>query len=226
MRPQSVVLVLDQFLAEGYAKHIFLAIQPHILKFGGEQVELSPESRIGMITNGGITISEYVDLLDNNQYSAVFYDGSLLYMECAFSGEELNRHRYFFIPCPFVERTITSKPDHSELADWLRDRVDIDGKEVFSSRGAFRFDFSREPLRGTADPHPLSHLTFASGTCRMPVQGPVQISSLIRFLFDNFFRNYRHLWLEFATNFRLDEGEVTITNEETQLHHLSWRTER
>lgn len=226
MHPKSVVFILNTFFAVGYAKHVFLAFQTHVPRIEGERVKLSPASRMGMITNGGITISEYIGLLESNQYSAVFYDGSLLYMECVFINERLNKHRYFFIPCPFVEKTITSRPDHAELADWLREQIDIDGKDIFCSKGAFRFDFSREPPHGAGDPHPLSHLTFASGACRMPVRGPLQMSSFINFLFDNFFRADRDLWLQFAGHFRLDEGEVTITDEEAQLHHLSWGTQR
>ena len=72
MDPKSVVDILDRFLVEGLDKRIFLAVQPHILKFEGAQIRLSPAVRIGMVTKGGITISEYVDLLDKNQYSAVF----------------------------------------------------------------------------------------------------------------------------------------------------------
>ena len=222
MDPKSVGDILDRFLIEGLDKRIFLAIQPHILKFEGRQVKLSPAVRIGMVTKGGITISEYVDLLDNNQYSAVFGDGSIFYVECIFSGRKLNRHRYLFIPCPFVEKTIASKPRQMSLADWLRESVDRNGKDVFSSKGTFRFDFVRESLHGVGEPHPVSHLTFASDTCRMPVRGPLQISSFIKFLFENFFRSDRKIWLEFAENMRLYEGEVTITNEETYLHHLNW----
>lgn len=222
MDPKSVVDILDRFLIEGLDKRIFLAIQPHILKFEGEQVKLSPAVRIGMVTKGGITVSEYVNLLDNNQYSAVFNDGSIFYVECIFSGRTLNRHRYFFIPCPFVEKTIAAKPKHVSLADWLRDSVDRDGKDVFSSKGTFRFDFVRESLQEAEEPHPLSHLTFASDTCRMPVRGPLQISSFIKFLFENFFRDDRLFWFEFSKIMRLDEGEVTITKNETYLHHLNW----
>ena len=222
MDPKSVVDILDRFLVEGLDKRIFLAVQPHILKFEGAQVRLSPAVRIGMVTKGGITISEYVDLLDKNQYSAVFSDGSIFYVECIFSGRTLNRHRYFFIPCPFVEKSIASKPKHISLADWLRESVDRNGKDVFSSKGTFRFDFVRESSPEAGEPHPASHLTFASDTCRMPVRGPLQISSFMKFLFENFFRSDRQIWFDFAKNMRLDEGEVIITNEETYLHHLNW----
>ena len=222
MDPRSVTLNFNNFLVEGYAKDVFLNFEHHSLKEEGQRAELSPRSRMGMIEGGGITISEYVDLLDNNQYSAVFSDGSIFYIECIFSGGTLNRHRYFFIPCPFVEKTIASKPKHISLADWLRESVDRNGKDVFSSKGTFRFDFVRESPPEAGEPHPASHLTFASDTCRMPVRGPLQISSFMKFLFENFFRSDRQIWFDFAKNMRLDEGEVTITNEETYLHHLNW----
>ena len=224
MNPKSVVSNFNRFLFEGLAKEVFLAAEYHVLKEKGEQVELSPEYRMGMIAKGGITMLEYVDLLDKNQYSAVFSDGSIFYVECIFSGIRLNKHRYFFIPCPFVEKIITSKPEHFGLVEWLRDSVNLEGKDVFSSKGIFRFDFVREPLNGTGDPHPVSHLTFASDRCRMPVRGPLQISSFMKFLFDNFFRNDRQFWLEFAAIMRLDESEVTISEDEAYRHHLNWES--
>lgn len=225
MNPRSIVDILDRFLVEGYSKDIFLAVQPHILKIEGDQIKLSPAFRMEMITNGGVTISEYIDLLENNQYSAVFDDGSILYIECIFSDGKLDAHRYFFIPCPFVETTIASKPGHCSLADWLRASLVQNGVDVFSSRGTFRFDFARKPVLGAADPHPKSHLTFASDWCRMPVRGPVQITSFMNFLFDNFFRDYQPVWRSFASYMQLDETEVTITEEEVGLHHLNWETQ-
>lgn len=218
----SFILSFNRFLFEGLAKNIFIATEYHALRQEGGRVELSPACRMKMIGKGGIKVSEYIDLLATRQYSAVFNDGSIFYVECIYNDRVISNHRYFFIPCPFVKITIESVPHDFGLVEWLRDSIDLEGVDVFSSKGIFRFDFARQRLNGAIEPHPLSHLTFASDQCRVPVRGPLQISSFLKFLFDNFFRDDRKFWLEFADGMSLGGEDETITSEETYLHHLSW----
>ena len=73
-----------------------------------------------------------------------------------------------------------------------------------------------------ADPHPVTHLIFASNDCRIPVQGPVQITSFLDFVFDNYFRPIRPHWLDFAPQLRLRSDETTIKAAELLVHHLGW----
>ena len=76
-----------------------------------------------MITNGGIAPSEYIAVLDRNTYSAVFQDGSIIYMECSFEGRTLIDHRYLFIPCPFDDSIVSQRPNHILLAGNYSGRV-------------------------------------------------------------------------------------------------------
>ena len=96
MNLNSFISIFNEFLFEGLAKDIFIAVEYHSLKQEGERIELSPAVRMKMIRNGGITVSEYVDLLANKQYSAVFSDGSIFYVECIYNGRVISNHRYFF----------------------------------------------------------------------------------------------------------------------------------
>ncbi len=174
-----------------------------------------------MIENGGISPDEYLSLLDTGRYSAVFDDGSIVYLECIFHEEALVDHRYFFIPCPFDLATVSSKPDHFAMADWLRDSLELEPRTCVRSKGVFRFDCVREAPE-SVEPHPISHLTFASGDCRIPVRGPLQISSFFNFTFDNFFRDYRPFWWSFSSYLKLDESEITITADEQAAQHINW----
>ena len=221
MNPKSILDLFNRFLLTGLEKEIFFAVETHKLEEVSSRLSMTPRKRLGMISNGGISIAEYLDVLEKNSYSAVFDDGSILYVECVFEANRLLDHRYFYIPCPFSEETVRSKPDHFALVDWLRDSAELEGQDVFRSRGTFRFDCVRN-APASVDPHPVSHLTFASGDCRMPLRGPFQISAFLNFIFDNFFRDYRPIWLSFAPYMKLDESEVTITEPETVQHHLNW----
>lgn len=222
MKPSAIVGILDRFLVEGLASGIFLGVQTHKVHELGSTMVVRPQNRIGMITNGGITPSEYIAILDGDTYSAVFQDGSILYMECSFEGRTLIDHRYLFIPCPFDASIVSQRPDHFSLADWLRDSIELEGKDVFSSRGAFRFDCARNVSEEVKDPHPISHLTIGSGDCRLPLRGPMPVSSFLNLVFDNFFRPYRPFWLQFAPYLNLDQSEVTIRQNEEILHHINW----
>lgn len=222
MKPTSIVGVLDRFLTHGLVAEVFLAVQTHQIEKIGNNSSVRPQNRMAMITNGGITPSEYIAILDGDTYSAVFEDGSIIYVECSFEGNTLCDHRYLYIPCPFATKLVLDRPSHFSLADWLRDSIELEGANVFSSRGAFRFDCVRGLAEDTLDPHPVSHLTFASGDCRLPLRGPMQISAFLNLIFDNFFRLYRPLWLQFAPYMNLDETEVTIRPGESELHYINW----
>lgn len=221
MKEGDVVAVLNRFLFYGYEKQIFEAVEVHTITEGDGLISLGPRCKIGMIENGGISIDEYLELLDNNRYSAVFDNGDIVCIECRFDGGHLSSHRYIYIPCPFSTRTVSSKPKHATLSEWLRGSAELEPRESFRSRGSFRFDCDRAPPRD-GDPHPISHLTFSTGGCRIPVRGPLQITSFFNFVFDNFFRDYRPVWLSVAPYLKLKEDEITITRDESALHHFNW----
>ena len=222
MRPSTIVDHLNRFLVKGLATEIFLAVQTHKVNESGRTSKILPQNRIGMITNGGIAPSEYIAVLDRNTYSAVFQDGSIIYMECSFEGRTLIDHRYLFIPCPFDDSIVSQRPNHILLADWLRDSFELGGQDAFSSRGAFRFDCARNVSAEARDPPPVSHLTFGSGDCRLPLRGPMPVSSFLNLVFDNFYRPQRPVWAQFKTYLNLDQSEVTIRQSEGLLHHINW----
>ena len=221
MKEGSLVKILNNFLFFGYEKGIFEAVEAHQISEKDGVTKLNPQFEIGMIENGGVKIDEYLQLLDENRYSAVFDNGDIISIQCRFEAGVLLGHRYIYLPCPFSEATVTSKPKHASLAEWLRDSAELEPRESFRSRGSFRFDCDREPPK-SGDPHPVSHFTFSSANCRIPVRGPLQISAFLNFIFDNFFRDYRPVWLSYSSHLKLKEHEVTITNEEANLHHFNW----
>lgn len=70
MNPTGIVGILDRFLVEGLATGVFLAVQTHQVERTGTTSKVRPHNRLGMITNGGITPSEYIAILDEDTYSA------------------------------------------------------------------------------------------------------------------------------------------------------------
>jgi len=222
MRPRALCDRLNQFLVTGLTNEVFLAVQHHILDGPPRRQTLSPVSAPGMISPAGISANEFLGILDENRYSAVFADGALVIIECAFADDHLESHRYSYIPCPVDSALLLLRPEEITIADWLRDVVLAEGIGVFRSVGTYRFDCTRiVPLTRT-NPHPLSHLTFASADCRVPVKGPLSIADFMNFIFDNFYRHHRRLWLDYSSHLTCIGTEPTITWEEQQLHHLHW----
>ena len=222
MRPRPLCDKLNEFLTTGLANEVFLAIQPHLLEDSGRRQSLGPVTAPGMVSAGGISITEFLEILDQNCYSAVFADGALLVMQCTFINDQIDTHRYSYIPCPVDSTLLSLRPEEITLADWLRDSVLADGIDVFRSTGTYRFDCIRVvPSRDTS-PHPVSHLTFASSDCRVPVRGPLSIADFLNFVFDNFYRQHRLIWLDYSSHLTCMGTDATITREEQQLHHLNW----
>lgn len=221
MNEGAILKIVNNFLFYGQAKRIFEAVEAHKLEEDSGTISLSPTSSPGMIESGGVSVDEYLLLLNENRYSAVFDNGDIISIQCRFRNNRLWDHRYLYIPCPFSEETLSSKPGHATLGEWLGGSAELEPRSSFRSRGAFRFDCDRNPPKG-GDPHPISHLTFSSARCRIPVRGPIQISSFFNFIFDNFYPDYRPVWLSFASHLKLNEDEVTLTDGESVLHHINW----
>lgn len=219
MKPRPLTEKFNEFLTEGLAKNLFEAISIHKLQDFGNIQSLSPMSDIPMISSNGITALEYLKLLDENCYSAVFSDGSIVIVQTKFIDSKLDSHRYIYVPCPIDQEHISIRPADIPLADWIREVIDAEGLSSFKSTGYVRFDCVRG-LVNTKDPHPVSHMTFSSGDCRVPVHSPLSISAFFNFLFDNFYRTNREFWLNYSSFLDCDGTEDTITSQEQMLHHI------
>jgi hypothetical protein len=222
MRPRALCNKVNEFFERGMEKGVFLAIQPHLLRgaLGGEILE--PPTNIGMLTAGGVSVPEYIELLDTDRYSAVFHDHALLMIQCIFEGNEIRNHRYGYIPCPVKPDLMAQRPEEISIADWVRSVISSAGVDGFLSLGTYRFDFTKTTAARSRDPHPASHFTFASAGCRIPVRAPMSISHLMNFLFDNFYRPHRSFWNDFAPHLTGANALDTITEQEQTLHHVTW----
>jgi hypothetical protein len=222
MRPRSLCDKLNEFLVTGLADDVFLAIQYHLLDGNERRQSLGPPSPPGMVSAGGISMDEFLTILDENRYTAVFTDGALLMIQCTFINGELETHRYSYIPCPVDQSLVPFRPEEMPLADWLRDSVLAEGVAAFRSTGTYRFDCTRVKPTRDDNPHPVSHLTFGSPDCRIPVRGPLSIADFLNFVFDNFYRQHRSTWLNYSSYLRCHGTDATITADEQQFHHLHW----
>jgi hypothetical protein len=54
------------------------------------------------------------------------------------------------------------------------------------------------------------------------VRGPLSIADFLNFVFDNFYRQHRPIWLDYSSHMTCLGTEATITLAEQQLHHVHW----
>lgn len=222
MKPRELCSKLNECFEHGMGEGVFMAIQPHLLRETSSGETLSPPNPIGMLSDCGISLPEYVLLLEEDRYSAVFDDYALLTVECAFVRGKLETHRYGYIPCPLDKTLMYLRPEDVPISDWIKESVLAEGYGVFRSAGTYRFDCVRTAPKKTADPHPVSHLTFGSPNCRLPVRAPLSPSNFLHFLFDNFYDHHSAFWAKYAPFLGCGGVDDTISTDELVRHHISW----
>lgn len=222
MRPIDICAQINSFLAQGMADQFVEAFEHHKIEEINGRTFLGPTSKQQMISPGGVSFDEYISLLDQNSYSAVFSDSALISMQCYFEGNEIKAHRYLYIPCPLGAALLRDRPSEISLADWIRYADPEDLKKSFHSSGCLRFDYTVDIPAEPEDPHPISHLTFGSSTCRIPVRAPLSPSGFLEFLFENYYRIYQKRWRKFAPHLNCRGLSDTLSATESAKHHLTW----
>lgn len=163
------------------------------------------------------SLALYRAWLEDGQYSALLYDGSLLQITYEFAGTVLVAHRLAWVPCPFA-----IDPELLEIAPVL-DVFDMYAAGATSDvllRTAVRFDFD---LERASPGHPASHMTINASDCRIACAAPLRLGHFIDFVFGNF---YRPLWLlhpYLTTISKKAWGSHTATADEVERMHMSWR---
>lgn len=222
MRPIDISLQINGFLAQGMADQFVEAFEHHKVEEINGRTFLGPTSKQQMISPSGVSFDEYIFLLDSNSYSAVFFDSALVSIQCYFEGNEIRAHRYLYIPCPIGAKLLRERPPEISLADWLRYADPEELKNSFHSSGCLRFDYTVDVPIDPENPHPVSHLTFGSSTCRIPVRAPLSPSRFLDFLFENYYRSYQKSWRIFAPHLNCGGLGDTLSIEESAKHHLTW----
>jgi hypothetical protein len=198
----------------------------------------SSENSRGLVVPGQFgTVPEYRRMLQDQEYSAVLFDGSLLQLSWSFVSNRLTRHRLCYFPCPVEltsvsldapEATVSDAVDECLLQDFAGGE---DGRNFFEDppgglfpllrlRSPVRFDFDVE---AAADDHPACHLTMTREECRIPVHGPVSLGHFVRLVFRNFFPLIwaRHAFLR---TWSAPHTFSTISAAELSELHIAWRS--
>jgi len=224
MNPVSAAGVLNNFLYEGYAQGVFRHVNTHLaVEVAARLFTVSPAVDVGMIDTQNLNFEEYIRVISEERYSAIFSDYSLLSLEWEVKNSEINRHRYMYIPCPVRSDVILERPPEIEIADFFSQ---LDGEVLSSnliSQGYLRFDYTKDVVKKEIK-HPIAHMTMISPDCRVAMRAPLSAADFLNFIFDNFYPQHSDLWLDYQPHLRV-LCEDTIRPEEMNRMHMYWADE-
>jgi hypothetical protein len=154
------------------------------------RISWARKSEDAMITDfDHITVDNYLQWADQDDYSALLPDGSMLQLTYTLSGSTIVGHRLCYVPSPITSLgEWAAKPEKetwlgSDYAVIVSDRL-ADSHEHAALRSVVRFDY--DPANA-AKGHPASHLTINSVDCRIPCIAPLTPGEFISFIFEHFY---------------------------------------
>lgn len=159
------------------------------------------------------SIAEYRGFVSSEAFSALLFDGSLLYLSYDFQGSELIGHRLLYYPCPITIEPEMSNEPILDILDYC-----LGETHLLRLRSPLRFDY--DPLRAKAN-HPASHMHFQHEDCRLAVFAPMSVGRFLEFVFRNF---YPDIWDKhhFLQSFRRPSVHHSMQRGEQHDFHLKF----
>jgi hypothetical protein len=208
---------IDNLLTYLAQSEIALHVNPVVNQQG--RVSWVGPSILGMFLNTRehTSIMNYRAWLSTGAYSALLFDGSLLQLTYDFEGRELVAHRLAWVPCPFridLELLLVESP--IEVVELYAEGAAND----VLLRTTIRFDY--DALRARRN-HPAAHLSINSAECRIACAAPLRLGHFVDFVFRHFYPDYWRAHPYLGGISRKAWGHQTVTQEEMNQLHVSWR---
>jgi hypothetical protein len=175
-----------------------------------KRVTWAPEASGGLFKGDFTCISDYRRWIDENAYSAILYDGSILQMSYDFSNNEMIGHRLAYLPCPYdLDINFLVEMSLDEAICLYQDS----GQAVVRLRSAIRFDWDSSVSNPN---HPDVHVTLNSAHCRWAVVAPLSVGHFVRFVFKHFYPGFWEIH-SFLRDWpqRLGDRSITASQEES-----------
>jgi hypothetical protein len=159
------------------------------------------------------TLSEYLRLVADRQFSVLLADGSLIQISATFHHTRLVKHRYCLFPAPIP----VAREDlvGMSLVDIIEATPDAELRNVLTLEGPVRFDYDTTAARPG---HSACHFTTSRLDTRVPVFGPLSLGHFVQFLANNYFVAWQSE--PEVLNWPLRWLERTLTPEDRRLLHI------
>lgn len=162
------------------------------------------------------SIESYLFFLENERFSVIMNDGSIIQMSFKIKRGDICGHRLAYIPCPVIFDPLNL--EMNSLYDVVVERLFSGVPEHIAQRGVVRFDFDPD---AAGDQHPPSHLTLNYDETRIAVSKSMDAKMFLAFIDDNFLsprQSVGRLGQPFSS-----DGSIDVSNlEACRKPHLHW----
>jgi len=217
--PSNLAGRLTRYSMDALAAGSALAAKVHnVIPLGSQNALVSWQSDAPPdLSNTSIEdIRSYMFFLQNEHYSIVCNDGSIIQMSFKVKRGDIVHHRLCFLPCPVAfDQAELLQDSLYDVVERNLGRVDYD---LIRYRGAIRFDY--DPLAAT-DSHPSSHVTINFNETRVPVGRSLDARTFIKFVDRNFISNRENMKsIDFGMTG--DDTPDVLASVDRPLPHLFW----
>ena len=171
----------------------------------------------------GNRISDYLSILERQDYSYLMNDGGVIQIAFVYDGNYISQHRLLYYPCPFPidphETYQIGDGPSLPLIDFITEQILDDPDKDILLRSPIRFDYT--PTMAD-DFHPASHLTINDPSCRIPVRSPLGFDTFVKFILENF---YMEIWQNDKINQLLipRQEKECLSAHDKQRAFLNWQ---
>jgi hypothetical protein len=218
--PSALASRLNRFVISSLENDSALDVRNHgvtHLGNGTSLVSWNSEDYPDLSNHSIEDIRSYLFFLDNQHYSLICRDGSILQMSFKVKRGEVIGHRLCFIPCP-VEIDISQLQDAS-LVEIVKESIFSKNFDVLRQRGAIRFDY--DPSAATDD-HPAAHATINFDESRIPVGRVFDACSFLEFIDSKFLARNASLG-RFSLPIARDENADVLALANRGEPHFTWQ---
>lgn len=186
------------------------------------------------------SIGHYLAILRYRQYHILLLSGSVLQLEYEFLDDVVEQHRLCYYPAPFASRSLQellSEGEEVEASELVLDDVfqqlraagattdNLGSKHAavgedlpIVTRSPIRFDFSRQDATPT---HPAAHAHLLHEDARVPVCGPLSVSSFSQLVLHRFEPDLWDSAEQVVASLPYRNQERTVTNAESAYLHFN-----
>ena len=171
-----------------------------------------------LIANSPSRISDYMSILENQEYSYLMHDGGIIQVAYVLNRKDIEKHRLAYYPCPFQINDRDFSRYGGAIIDYLTDNMLDDFEANVVLRSPIRFDFAPD---AAADFHPASHVTINDSSCRIPARAPLTFDTFMKFVLENF---YLSAWKtdSVAKFLRFGQEPECMSQHDRRRAYISW----
>jgi len=217
--PSALAKKLNRFVFSSLEKNNALAIKTHNVTQlnGGISLVSWSNTQNPDLSNLSIEdIRTYIFFLEEEHYSMICKDGSLVQISFKIKRGNIVGHRLCFIPCP-VEIDEMQLQDTS-LSEIVKQNIFSSNFDLLKQRGTIRFDYDPD---SQAENHPAAHATVNYDQSRIPVARIFDACSFLEFIDMAFLARSDELRLGSLPISR-DTNDYVLSEENILKPHISW----